>query len=129
MIDNVIINTSSTKIKPAICKAAPSWNASAKAVLLNLISNNRSGRIIGKPNIGISAAFCCALAAMALIKVKTKLKLILPINTIPVNLRTYTTGLFRNMKNNNKLNVLMIEISKLLKICFAMINSTGEAML
>jgi hypothetical protein len=56
-----------------------------KAALESFISNSNCGMINGKPSTAIIAAFCCALAAMAAKKVKTRLRLHPPSNTRPMN--------------------------------------------
>ena len=57
---------------------------------------------------------CCALAAMAARKLKTKLKLIPPKQLIPKNKRLCCNGLPNNKVNNNKLNPLINTIKILL---------------
>ncbi len=83
---------------------------------------------MGKPSIAISAAFCCALAAMALIKVKTMLKPMPPTTTMPVNRKVLLTGLFKKMKKRTRLITLIKIISVILYNNLLIINSTGDVM-
>lgn len=85
MTARTITNKSMSAVRPISCKTAPSLKTSENAALLNLINKSNWGKITGKPKIAINAAFCWALAAMALINVNTKLMPIPPKITIPVN--------------------------------------------
>lgn len=123
---NTTTSKSSRKMRPAICRRAPSLKTSAKADWLSRINSNKIGRITGKPSMAISAAFCCALAAMALIKVNTKLMLVPPNITMPVKRRASFTGLLKNIKNKQRLTILISAMSKVLKRSLATINSTGD---
>ena len=88
----MITNRSINPIKQVNCITAPSLKTSAKAVLLKRINNSNCGNITGNPKMAISAAFCWAFAAIALIKVKTRLMLVPPNKTIPVKRRPLVTG-------------------------------------
>ena len=90
-----MINASRPMISPVKFSKAPSLKTSLKAVLLSRINSNKSGKITGKPSIAIKAAFWLALAAMALIKVNTRLILAPPRTVMPVNKNALVNGLFK----------------------------------
>jgi hypothetical protein len=50
------------------------------------------GTMMGKPSMAMIAAFCCAFAAMAAKKVKTRLRLQLPRKVIPMKGHVLLTG-------------------------------------
>ena len=74
------------------------------------------------------AAFCCALAAIAARKVKTRLILQPPSNTRPTNCHIFCMGLPKKRLNKNKLSILMASISKELNRSLASTKSLGLAM-
>lgn len=63
-----------------------------KTALDTFIKTSNWGTIMGKPNMAIIAAFCCALAAMAAKNVKTRLRLQLPKKVIPIKGQVLLTG-------------------------------------
>lgn len=75
-------------------------------------NNITCGMIIGNPNTAIIAAFCCALAAMAARKVKTRLKLQPPRRTNPIKGPALTSGLPKKIKKRRRLIPLISSISK-----------------
>ena len=91
----MITSTSSPMMSNDNCITAPSRKISLKADLLRRMSKINNGNMTGKPKMAISAAFCCAFAAIALIRVKTKLMLLPPNNTINKNLPACVTGLLK----------------------------------
>lgn len=74
--------------------------AELNAALLMRISIMSCGIIIGKPSIAMMAAFCCAFAAIAARKVKTRLRLNPPNKTIPMKGAALITGLPKNNLNS-----------------------------
>ena len=126
MVARMITIISKSKIKPHNCNTAPSLNTSENADLLKRINNNNCGSITGNPRIAIKAALCCALAAMALINVNTRLMLVPPSNTMPTNFILSVTGLVKNIKNNNKLTILITSMSIILKSNLEIMNSPGD---
>ena len=77
--------------------------------------------------MAISAEFCCAFDAIALIKVNTKLRLAPPNITIPVKRNVLLTGLVRNIKKSKRLRTLINIMSITLYKSLLMIKSTGDA--
>ena len=102
MTDNISTNKSIDKVSRESCSTAPGRNTSAKATLLSRSNNIRCGKMTGNPRMAINAAFCCALAAMADIRVNTILMPAPPINTIPMNNPAFSTGLDKKIKKSNK---------------------------
>ena len=123
MTDKAITNISNPTINIDNSKTAPWLNTSPNATLDNLISKSNCGTINGKPSIAINAAFCCALAAIADSKVKTKLKLIPPKHTIPKKASVLFNGFFNKRKNNPRLSTLINNIKIILYSNLAMMNS------
>jgi len=99
----------------------------ANAAFDNFINKISCGIIIGKPKTAIIAAFCCALAAIAARKVKTRLRLQPPNNTNPINCHIFCMGLPRNRLNKNKLSILITSISNELNKSFDKTKSEGLA--
>ncbi len=71
------------------------------------------------------AALCCAFAAIAAIKLNTRLKLHPPKKTKPTNERIFSKGLPRNKIKRNKLNPLIASINKELNNNFDKIKCWG----
>ncbi len=86
------------------------------------------GMIMGKPIMAISAACCCALAAMAARKVNTKLRLIPPKQAIPKKRQPYSMGLPNKTVKMAKLKQLITSINRALKINFDNTKSLAPAM-
>ena len=84
--------------------------------------------MIGKPNTAMIAAFCCALAAIAARKVKTRLRLHPPNSTRPMNCPAFCKGLPKKRTNSNRLSKLITSISNELKRSLANTKSAGLAM-
>ena len=98
-----MIARATTKIsRPAsnstICSRPPCIT-SEKTILDIFISSINCGIISGNPIMAISAAFCCALAAMADKKVNTRLRLMPPSTVMP---RNWETFYHRVTKENRK---------------------------
>ena len=85
MMESAITMISNPTISKDSWSSAPSLNTSPNADFESRISSSNCGIIKGNPMMAINAAFCCALAAMAASKVKTKLRLIPPKQTMPMN--------------------------------------------
>ena len=83
------------------------------------------GMIKGKPSIAIIAAFCCAFAAMAARKLKTRLSPQPPKKTSPKKLRKFSTGLPMNNMNKIRLRLLITSISSELNKSFDKIKCCG----
>lgn len=77
------------------------------------------GIIMGKPRMAMIAAFCCALAAIAARKVKTRLNVQPPRNTIPIKTAVFCTGKPRKRENRTILKKLIASISTELNRSFA----------
>ena len=122
----VIINTSNPTNEYTNC-THPSIITSLKAGTDIFINNSICGMIRGKPSIAIKAADCCALAAMAAKKVKTKLKLAPPNNVMPINVPILLIGLPNSNIKSNKDMTLITSISKRLNTSFAMMKSFAPA--
>ena len=114
MMESAITIISSPTIRKDSCSSADSLNTSPNAAFDSRISSSNWGIINGNPIMAINAAFCCALAAIAANKVKTKLRLIPPKQTIPVNSRVLDKGFFNKIKNRPKLSRLIISIKMIL---------------
>ena len=84
--------------------------------------------MMGKPSIAISAADCCALAAMAAKKVNTKLKLAPPNRVIPTKVAILFMGFPSSKVKRDKETTLITNINKRLNANFAMIKSFAPAM-
>ena len=97
-----------------------------KAALDNFISNINWGTIKGNPNTAIIAAFCFALAAIAARNVKTILKLNPPKKAIPKKGKSFTIGFPIRAINKIRLQAVITNISRLLKISLAKTKCTGE---
>ena len=82
---------------------------------------------MGKPRIAMIAAFCCALAAMAAKKVKTRLRLHPPSKTSPIKTPAFSIGLPRNKLNSARLSKLISSMSRELNISLAKTKSLGPA--
>ena len=89
-----------------------------KADFDNCISKISCGMISGNPSTAMIAAFCCALAAIAAKKLKTRLRLHPPSNTNPIKGSVFSNGLPRNNVNNNKLSILISSMSSELNSSF-----------
>ena len=122
----VIINTSNPT-KEYTSWFQPSITTSLKAGMDIFINNNTCGIIIGKPNIAIKAADCCALAAMAARKVKTKLRLAPPNSVIHKNVPILFTGLPKSIEKSANVTILITNISNKLKANLAMMKSFAPA--
>ncbi len=126
MMARVMINTSNPTNEYTNC-IHPSIITSLKAGTDIFINNSICGIMRGKPSIAINAADCCALAAMAAKKVKTKLKLAPPNNVMPINVPILLIGLPNsNVKSINDIT-LITSISKRLNASFAMMKSFAPA--
>lgn len=99
----------------------------AKAALDNFINNNNCGMMIGKPSTAIIAAFCCALAAIAAKKVKTRLRLHPPNKTRPMNCPVFCNGLPRKRTKSRRLSKLIASISSELNNSLDNTKSAGLA--
>ena len=122
----VIIKTSNP-IKEYTSCAQPSNNTSLKAGTEIFISNNICGMIIGKPRIAIKAADCCALAAIAAKKVKTRLKLAPPSKVIPKKVYILFIGLPKSKEKRASEMQLITNINNKLKANLDMIKSFAPA--
>lgn len=100
----------------------------ANAALDNFINKMICGIIIGKPNTAIIAAFCCAFAAIAARKVKTRLRLQPPNKTKPINCPAFCIGLPKKRVNSSRLNKLIASISIELKSNLANTKFAGLVM-
>lgn len=78
--------------------------------------------------MAINAACCCAFAAMAARKVKTRLKLAPPKIVMPINANPFSNGLPNKTVNTAKLNKLISNINNRLNISFAKTKSLAPAM-
>ena len=84
--------------------------------------------IIGNPNIAISAADCCALAAIAAKNVNTKLRLPPPSKVMQIKVNILLTGFPSSKVNNDSEMMLIINIRNRLNISLAIIKSLAPAM-
>ncbi len=125
MIANAITIISKPISSKNICNNAPSLNTSPKADFESFINSISCGIINGKPRIAITAAFCWALAAIAAIKVNTRLRLIPPIKAMPAKRRSCITGFPNKILKSNKLTKIMMHITSVLYMSFAIIKITG----
>ncbi len=126
MMDNAITIMSNPANNIIICHK-PSCTTEAKADSDIFISNINCGMMIGNPMIAINAACCCALAAMAAKKVKTRLKLIPPKQQIPINRNKYSNGSPSRIIKMERLSKLITSISKTLKMSLEMMKSLAPA--
>ena len=92
----------------------PPCNTSANAIFDILFNNSNWGITSGKPRIAISAALCCARAAIAARKVKTRLRLTLPSQLIRTNRAGSGIGSPNISTNSPRLNRLINNINKAL---------------
>ncbi len=126
MTDKIISIKSIPTNMPLNCSTTPGRKTSPKAILLRRISTVNCGIIIGKPRMAIKLACCMALDAMALNKVKTMAKLVLPRMAIPKNMPACIKGsLPNNTAYKPRLMALKTDIKTKLKISFDKINATG----
>ena len=79
--------------------------------------------MIGKPSIAISAADCCALAAMAAKKVNTKLRLAPPKSVMPTKVVILFMGFPNSNVKSDKETTLITSINKRLNANFEMMKS------
>ena len=114
MMESAITIISNPTISKESWSSAVSLNTSPNAAFESRMSSSNWGIIKGNPMMAISAAFCCALAAMAANKVKTRLRLNPPKQTMPINCRVLDKGFFNKMKNRHKLSRLIISINMIL---------------
>lgn len=125
-MDKTTTRASKPMSKKTICPS-PACITDEKAMAAIFISSNNWGIIIGKPKMAISAACCCALAAIAAKKVNTRLRLTPPKVANPINCNGCLSGLPINNKNSSKLVMLISSISNALKSSFERIKSRGPA--
>ena len=114
MMESAITMISNPTISKESWSSAVSLNISPNAAFESRMSRSNWGIINGNPIMAINAAFCCALAAMAANKVKPKLRLNPPKQTMPINCKVLDKGFFNKIKNRPKLSRLIISINMIL---------------
>ena len=114
MSDSTMIITSNAT-STAIIQPNPPWRTEANATLDILLNKNNCGITNGKPRIAISAALCCARAAIAARKVKTRLRLTPPSQLIPMKVQRHPASDHPSISTNNpRLSRLISSISSAL---------------